>query len=70
MRYSRERLLAVLRKHGSDNISYYRELSLISRGNINENVAGVECDFAVFRVDDWWHGENPVLPIIDNRVYG
>jgi hypothetical protein len=41
---------------------------LVGGCDINEDVPGVECDFAVLRVDDWGHREYLVVRIVYDGV--
>jgi len=57
----RERLCAVFREHGGDNVDHDVEFRLISRGNVDKNVLGVQSNLAVVRIDDGRHGENLIF---------
>lgn len=66
--HSRERLAAILRKHSGHHIDNDVELRLIGSCNINEDVASVESDFGMFRVDDGGHRKNSLLRVVDDWV--
>lgn len=66
---SRERLCAVFREHGGDDVDHDTELRLICRRNINEDVLSIQCDLAVVRVDDRWHRKDLIRCVIDDWVH-
>jgi hypothetical protein len=47
----RERFRAILREHGHDHINDDAQLGLISSGDIDQDVPGIQCDFSLVRVD-------------------
>lgn len=52
---------AVFREHRRDHVDYDIEFCLISRSHIDEHILRVQCDFAMLRVDDRRHRQNPVF---------
>lgn len=44
------------------------ELSLVSRSEIYEDVFGLESDFRMISVNDWWHAQNRFVRIEHHRV--
>jgi len=65
----REGFRAVFREHGRDDVNDDAELGLIRCGDIDEHILGVQSDFAVLRVDDWWHRKYAVLLVVDDWIY-
>lgn len=65
---ARIRLCTVLREHRRNNIDNNIKFCLICSRYIDEDIARVQRDFTMFRVDDWGHRQDLVLGIIDDRV--
>lgn len=66
----REGFVTVLREHGSDNVDDHIKLCLVGRSDIDENIASIQSNLTVFRVDDRRHRKDMVLGIINDWVYG
>ena len=60
--------LTVLGEHCSNDVNDDLQFRLIRRSHINEDVFGVQSNFAVFRVNDRRHRQNAVLCIVDDWV--
>ena len=67
--FLREWVIAIFRKHGSDHVDDDIKFGLINSGNIDENVASVQGNFTMFRVDDRRHWKDMIFGIVDNWVY-
>jgi hypothetical protein len=65
----RERLFAVLGEHGRHDVRDYVQFREVGCCQVNEDVARVQCDLAMLRVDDWRHGQNTILRIVYDGVY-
>lgn len=68
LRILRVWLLAVFREHGGDNVDDNVQLGLVSSGNIYEDIARVQGDLAVLRVDNGRHRKNRVVRVVDDGV--
>mmetsp|Transcript_47350 Transcript_47350/g.78863 ORF Transcript_47350/g.78863 Transcript_47350/m.78863 type:complete len:306 (+) Transcript_47350:750-1667(+) len=61
-------VLAVLDKHGGDDVEDDLGLGAVGGGDLDKDVLGVEGDLGVVTVDDGWQRQDDVLAVIDDRV--
>ena len=65
-----EGVVAVAAEHGDEDVVDDFQLRLVGGGDVDEDVAGGEGDFAVVAVDDGRHGEDGAVFVVDDGVDG
>lgn len=62
-------VFTVFREHRRNDIYDNVKFRLICSRYIDEDIARVQRDFAMLRVDDRWHRQNLVLSIVNNGIH-
>lgn len=65
---AREGFFAVLRKHRDHDVRHDVKLRQVRRGQVNEDVSGIQGYLATLGVDDGRKREHMVVLVIDDRI--
>ena len=65
---ARERLFAVLRKHRDYDVRYDVKFRQVRRGEVDEDIPGIEGYLTTLGVDDGWKRKHMVVLVIDDGV--
>lgn len=60
---------AIFREHRSNYVDDDLQFGVIRGRYINEDVSGIERNFAMFRVYDGGHRKNLIYGVVDNGIY-